>query len=91
MTYPFSLRDLIIEGKKLYLVFEFLEKDLKNYIISKNDIGEQLTAFEIKSFLYQLLLGIAACHSRRILHRDLKPQNLLINKNGIFNCFIREI
>ncbi|RUP48057.1 hypothetical protein BC936DRAFT_145012 [Jimgerdemannia flammicorona] len=30
--------------------------------------------------MYQLLKGIAYCHEHRVLHRDLKPQNLLINK-----------
>ena len=32
--------------------------------------------------LFQLLRGLAFCHSHNVLHRDLKPQNLLINKNG---------
>jgi len=36
----------------------------------------------IKSFLHQLLRGVAYCHDRRVLHRDLKPQNLLINRKG---------
>jgi cyclin-dependent kinase 1 len=31
----------------------------------------------------KILEGILYCHKRRVLHRDLKPQNLLIDKNGI--------
>ncbi|MBA0547603.1 hypothetical protein Golob_018753 [Gossypium lobatum] len=34
----------------------------------------------IKTFLYQILRGVAYCHSHRVLHRDLKPQNLLIDR-----------
>ena len=34
------------------------------------------------SFLYQLLTGVAYCHHHRVLHRDLKPPNLLINREG---------
>ncbi|KAJ7907737.1 kinase-like domain-containing protein, partial [Mycena leptocephala] len=35
-----------------------------------------------KKFTHHLSLGLAYCHSRRILHRDLKPQNLLIDKHN---------
>ncbi len=41
-----------------------------------------LSDYTIKSFLFQLLQGIAYCHKHRVLHRDLKPQNLLINMEG---------
>lgn len=34
----------------------------------------------MQMFLYQILRGIAYCHSHRVLHRDLKPQNLLIDR-----------
>ena len=32
--------------------------------------------------MFQLLRGLNVCHDRKILHRDLKPQNLLINESG---------
>jgi len=66
--------------RKLHLVFEYLDQDLKKYIDSFN--GNQIPQWIIKSYLYQLLLGVAFCHEKRILHRDLKPQNLLINDQG---------
>lgn len=38
------------------------------------------TFINLQMFLYQILRGIAYCHSHRVLHRDLKPQNLLIDR-----------
>ncbi|KAF2756312.1 Pkinase-domain-containing protein [Pseudovirgaria hyperparasitica] len=76
-----SLHDVIHTENKLMLVFEFMDKDLKKYMDSRGDRG-QLDPPTIKSFMYQLLRGIAFCHENRVLHRDLKPQNLLINTKG---------
>ncbi|RAK80440.1 cyclin-dependent serine/threonine-protein kinase phoA [Aspergillus fijiensis CBS 313.89] len=76
-----SLYDVIHTENKLMLVFEYMDKDLKKYMDTRGDRG-QLDQATIKSFMHQLLKGIAFCHENRVLHRDLKPQNLLINKKG---------
>jgi len=74
-----SLKDVVHSENKLYLVFEYLDQDLKKYMDSS---PTGLTSKTVKSYLHQLLHGIAFCHSHRVLHRDLKPQNLLINHDG---------
>ena len=76
-----KLHDVIHTDKKLTLVFEFLDQDLKKLLDNSGEEG--LDEKTVKSFLYQLLNGIAHCHKNRVLHRDLKPQNLLISGNGV--------
>ncbi|KAJ3390927.1 cyclin-dependent serine/threonine protein kinase [Entophlyctis sp. JEL0112] len=72
-----KLYDVIHTEKKLTLVFEHMDSDLKKFMDScGGDVDSQTT----KHLMYQLLRGIAFCHEHRVLHRDLKPQNLLINK-----------
>jgi len=74
------LYDVVHTEKKLTLVFEFLDQDLKKYLDASGENGLDIST--VKSFLFQLLCGIAYCHEHRVLHRDLKPQNLLINMEG---------
>ncbi|KAF9108217.1 Cyclin-dependent kinase catalytic subunit [Mortierella sp. AM989] len=76
-----QLLDIIHDETKLYLVFEFLDLDLKKFMDSqpKTPEGIGLPMELVKIYLFQLLQGVEFCHARRILHRDLKPQNLLID------------
>lgn len=42
-------------------------------------ISQQFTDDDIRYYLYQVLVGLNYCHSRGIMHRDIKPHNLIIN------------
>eukprot|EP00918_Siedleckia_nematoides_P030670 GHVU01066424.1.p1 GENE.GHVU01066424.1~~GHVU01066424.1.p1 ORF type:complete len:292 (+),score=28.67 GHVU01066424.1:153-1028(+) len=73
------LCDVIHQERRLTLVFEYLDQDLKKLLDACDGGLDQPTA---RSFLFQLLRGVGYCHKHRVLHRDLKPQNLLINREG---------
>ena len=73
------LYDVFCSQKKLILIFEFVDSDLKKYMKTR---GQPLTPELVKSFAYQLVLGVDYCHANRIIHRDLKPQNLLIDSEN---------
>jgi len=60
----------------LVLVCELMETDLKKHMRA---LDGRLTPGAVKDFARQLLLGIEFCHAHRVIHRDLKPQNLLID------------
>ncbi|KAG8722649.1 Cyclin-dependent kinase catalytic subunit [Ceratobasidium sp. 395] len=77
------LLDIVHADSKLYLVFEFLDMDLKRYMESVNNKNGNrgMDKRIIKKFTHQLLAGLRYCHGHRILHRDLKPQNLLVDSN----------
>ncbi|CAI8617825.1 unnamed protein product [Vicia faba] len=74
------LQDVVHSEKRLYLVFEYLDLDLKKHMDSSPEFSKDQR--QVKMFLYQILCGIAYCHSHRVLHRDLKPQNLLIDRSS---------
>ena len=73
-----TLHDIVHTRTSITLVFEYLDCDLKQYMENVRTVDTN----DVKIFLFQVLRGLAYCHGRRILHRDLKPQNLLINQRG---------
>ncbi|CAG9534853.1 unnamed protein product [Cercopithifilaria johnstoni] len=74
-----TLHDIVHEQNSLVFVFEYMKTDLSKYLELHSTGLEQM---QVRLFLFQLLRGLAFCHAKKILHRDLKPQNLLLNSNG---------
>ncbi|MED6120244.1 Cyclin-dependent kinase D-1 [Stylosanthes scabra] len=74
-----ELIDAFPHKGNLHLVFEFMETDLEAVIRDRNIF---LSPGDIKSYLQMTLKGLAVCHKKWVLHRDMKPNNLLIGSNG---------
>jgi len=63
----------LYDSKLILKIFEFIhEKSLK-------EIQNELCEEDIKIYLYQLLLALYHCHSHGIIHRDVKPRNIVVN------------
>jgi len=64
---------------RMYMVCEYLEMDLKKFIRSHvRAIPRQV----VKQITYEILKGLAFCHGHRVMHRDLKPHNILLSKDA---------
>ncbi|KAJ4753531.1 Protein kinase superfamily protein [Rhynchospora pubera] len=66
----------------LYLVFKYMEHDLAGLAASP-DI--KFTEPQVKCYMHQLLSGLEHCHTRGVLHRDIKGSNLLLDNTGTLN------
>ncbi|XP_010078568.1 PREDICTED: cyclin-dependent kinase 6-like [Pterocles gutturalis] len=65
---------------KLTLVFEHVDQDLTTYLDKVPEPG--VPTETIKDMMLQLFRGLDFLHSHRVVHRDLKPQNILVTSSG---------
>jgi len=76
-----GLVDVFGHGSNISLVYDFMDTDLEEVIRDRENIV--LTPSHIKSYMIMILEGMEYLHANWILHRDLKPNNLLIDEKGI--------
>jgi len=73
------VKDYFEDEENVYIILELCKnKSLADYLKRRG----KLTEIEVKCFIFQLLQGLKCLHKKKVIHRDLKPNNLLLGDNN---------
>ncbi|XP_024884451.1 cyclin-dependent kinase-like 4 [Temnothorax curvispinosus] len=75
-----SMIEVFRRRKRLYLVFEYLDHTVLDELEeSENGLDKEKS----RRYIFQILRGLDFCHNHKIMHRDVKPENVLVSPNGV--------
>lgn len=75
-----NLLEVFRRKRKLHLVFEYCDHTVLNELEAHpNGVSEQT----IKKIIFQVLRAVDFCHHHNCIHRDVKPENILVTKEGV--------
>lgn len=75
-----KLKEVIRENNELYFVFEYMDDNLYQ---AMNKRDRPFPESKIRNYMYQVLQALAYMHKSGYFHRDMKPENLLVNKDTV--------
>nr|XP_020461232.1 cyclin-dependent kinase-like 1 isoform X1 [Monopterus albus]XP_020461233.1 cyclin-dependent kinase-like 1 isoform X1 [Monopterus albus]XP_020461234.1 cyclin-dependent kinase-like 1 isoform X1 [Monopterus albus] len=75
-----NLLEVFRRKRRLHLVFEFCEQTVLNEL-DKHPQG--VPEAQLKSIVWQTLQAVNFCHKHNCIHRDVKPENILLTKTGV--------
>nr|GEV84425.1 cyclin-dependent kinase F-4-like [Tanacetum cinerariifolium] len=76
-----NVKEIFYESGFLFMVFEYMEGNLSQLMEQQQD--EQLSETKTREMCFQLFQGLAHMHGKGYFHRDLKPDNILVNQDVI--------
>jgi serine/threonine protein kinase len=77
--YISNLEEVYETSEKIVLVLEYLKQDLLSFF---KEQSSQLKEDDLKSIIKQSLTALTFIHSKGVIHRDIKPDNLMISNGG---------
>lgn len=80
-----ELVDVFLHKGNLWVVMELCDGDLEQVIQGRlgPSTTNTLTEPQIKAYFHQILLGLSHLHAQHLIHRDVKPNNILFGRDGL--------